>query len=337
MKWGLKLIYGINVLLSLISLLSYLSPFVDPSITWFFSFFGLGYPILLLLNVFFIVFWLISKPKFVFLSLLTLAVGIGPLCKTIGFNKQKNVEGGIKVMTYNIGHTKYFLTEENQEERVAEFKDFIQSQNPDIICIQERTRRHLPFYEDVFSDYSLYPEEYIGTCIYSKGSILDSGNIYFDTNAHNATWVDLKVDGKIVRIYSIHLSSNKVKLMSDNIKEIWDESLFILDKYNLHSVKRIAQLREILKHAKSSPHPVMMTGDFNDVPMSYLYRLVTKEYNDAFSDHGLGFGKTHNTKIPILRIDYAFYTDEIQVLDQDLIHVNYSDHFPLVTTIELEQ
>ncbi len=337
MKWGLKLIYGINVLLSFISLLSYLSPYVDPSTTWFFSFFGLGYPILLLVNVFFIVFWLVSKPKYVFLSLLTIAIGIGPLRKTIGFNKQKKVEEGIKVMTYNIGHTKYFLTEDSQEDKISEFKSFINSQNPDVICIQERSRRHLPIYEEVFSNYTLYPEEYIGTCIYTKVPILDSGNIYFDTNAHNATWVDLKVDGNIMRIYSIHLSSNKVKVLSDNIKEMWDESLFILDKYNLHSVKRIAQLKEILKHAESSPYPVMLTGDFNDVPMSYLYRLVAKSYNDAFMDHGIGFDKTHNTKIPILRIDYAFCADKINVLDQDVIKVNYSDHFPLITTIELKQ
>jgi len=238
-------------------------------------------------------------------------------------------------MSYNIGHSKYYFNEGDVDQKIASFKSFIDSENPDIICLQERSKAHLNVYDKVFSDYDLYPSEFIGTCIYSKHKILDSGNLYFDTNAHNATWIDLERNGKRIRIYCVHLSSNKVKNLTDNIKEIWDESIFILDKYNYHAVKRTEQIKSILEHAKSSKYPVLLTGDFNDIPQSYLYNLITKEYTDAFLEHGHAFAKTHNTAIPILRIDYSFHSEELNILGQDIIKVNFSDHYPLICRLDL--
>ncbi|MGA0232338.1 MAG: endonuclease, partial [Saprospiraceae bacterium] len=70
MKWFIKFIFLINILLVSLTVLAYLSPFVNPNLTWFFSFFGLGFPILLILNLGFILLWLMLKPKYVLLSAL---------------------------------------------------------------------------------------------------------------------------------------------------------------------------------------------------------------------------------------------------------------------------
>ena len=337
MRWGLKFILGINALVACATLFAYVSPVVDPSITWFFSFFAIGFPILIILNLAFLITWMSIKPKFALLPILTLALGWVPLQNSIGINLGSKDTYGLRIMSYNIGHTKYLLDDNGKNKNALAFQAFLQKADADLICVQERTKRHLDLYKQIFKGYSLYPEEFIGTCIYSRQPILDSGNIYFDTNAHNATWVEVMYKGQRIRIYSIHLSSNKIKKLDGNgsIREIWDKSLFILDKYNLHAVKRKQQLEKILTHAQSSPYPVVLTGDFNDVPLSHMYRTIANKYRDAFLDTGFGFGKTHKTKVPILRIDYAFHSEELTAGSQEVMRANFSDHYPLLTSVDL--
>ena len=334
MKLGQKLFKYINALLVLLTLFAYLSPYVNPSITWFFSFFGLGYPILLILNVLFILFWIMVKPKYILISLVCLVLGFKPFNRAVGFNFEKSKSEGLKVMSYNIGHSKYYF-KKSDPKQIQNFKNFIEQEAADIICIQERAKVDMEIYDQIFEGYHLFPSEFIGTCIYSKQPILDSGNLYFDTNAHNATWVDVNYKGEQVRIYSIHLSSNKVTNLTDNYKEIWDESKFILNKYNQHAVIRSQQMEKILEHAEASGLACVITGDFNDVPQSYLYRMISKRFDDAFLSQGKGLLKTHNTALPGLRIDYAFHSDELEVLEHGIRKKPYSDHYPLITVFDL--
>lgn len=339
MRWGSKLIFLINIVLVLVTLLAYISPYIHPSKTWFFSFFALGFPLLLLFNIVFIILWFTIKPKYSFLSILCLILGWQYLKISVGLNLPKDDISGLKVMSYNIGHTKYKLDEPYTEKTLNRFKTFLQDKAPDIVCLQERTKRHLSLYDSVFQGYNLFPSEFIGTAIYSKLDILDRGNLYFDTNAHNATWIDVNYKGQRIRIYSVHLSSNKIKQMPDNesLESLWNDSKFIVDKYNLHAIKRTEQLKQILTHIEQCPYPVLLTGDFNDVPLSYIYRMACKQLNDAFVSHGFGFGKTHNTMLPILRIDYAFHSEDIKVTNQKLIKIDFSDHYPLMTFIQPSQ
>jgi endonuclease/exonuclease/phosphatase family metal-dependent hydrolase len=335
MSWGLKFVYFINILVIIATFFAYLAPMIDPSITWFFSFFGLGYPILLLLNVMLAIFWLMTKAKLALLSAVTIILGISPMVKTIGFSSPKVNVRGLDVMSYNIGYSRFLFNGKEGKKKVKEFKALIKKENPEIICLQERAKADLDTYDAIFDGYTLYPDEFLGTAIYSKLPIIDSGNISFDTKAHNATWLDLEYNKKKFRVYCIHLSSNKVKNFKDNIKEIWDESIYILDKYNVHSIIRVKQLKEILTHARTSPFPVLITGDFNDMPQSYVYRMIAKEYKDAFIEHGSGLVKTYDSRLPGLRIDYAFTSEELNVANLRVIKTNLSDHYPIVCTLDL--
>lgn len=327
------MLYAINSLLVVGLLCAYVSPFVNPSTTWFFSFFGLGFPFLMLANIGFFFFWLAFKPKYAWMSGLFLLLGIGPIQKAIGFNKTSPLSKGVTVMTYNIGKTRIDFHRKGKEKKIAAFKAFIEKKQPEIICVQERLPRHLKIYEGIFTDYELYPQTDIGTAIYSKYPIINGGNLPFNTKSHNATWADIKIGKQTFRFYSMHLSSNRVTNLTDDIKEIWDESKSILEKYHEHAIVRSYQLVKVLKHAKTSPHPVIINGDFNDVPQSYVYQQIAREYKDAFMEKGSGMMKTYNSRFPGLRIDYTFLSEEIPVLSNQIIRTNLSDHFPLVTTI----
>lgn len=334
MKLFQKLIYGLNVLAVVCLIFAYVSPYINPSLTWFFAFFGMGYPIILGVNVLFVLYWLIAKPQWALMSFLLISVGYKPLLRTIGFNKSKEVDKGFNVMSYNIGGTHHHFSAKNKTKRIKDFKSLINQTRPDVVCLQERKEWLIPIFDDIFKDYNTFTDPNLKTCIYSKLPIKDHGNITFGKEYHSATWVDVQFIDKIYRIYGLHLSSNKVPNMTDNINEILDESIFVLDEYSLHAGKRVDQLNTILDHAKTSPHPVLITGDFNDMPQSYVYRIINKNYNDAFVEHGCGVGKTQMTRMLGLRIDYAFANDKIEMTNHRILNSDLSDHSPIITRIK---
>ncbi len=329
-----KLIYGINIIAVIALLLAYLSPYVNPNITWFFSFFGLGYPMLLVVNIAFVLFWLVTKARYAMLSIVVIAIGYNCIFRTIGFNAPKKVEEGFSVMSYNIGGTSHHFSAKNKKAKIAEFNSLIRKQSPDIVCLQERKEFMIPILDNIFKGYKTYVDPEKKTCIYSKLPIIDHGIISFDTPYHSASWVDVDYKNNSYRIYGVHLSSNKVPNLVDNLNEIIDESVYVLDKYSIHAVKRVEQLDIIMKHAESSPYPVLITGDFNDMPQSYTYRKISQAYCDAFIDHGNGIGKTQKTNLPGLRIDYAFGDKDIDILDHKILVADLSDHSPIITTIQ---
>ncbi len=317
-------------------LLAYVSPYVPPKATWFFAFFGLGFPFLLVINALFFFMWLAFKPKYAVMSGLFLALGFGAIQRAIGFNPADTTSEGFEVMTYNIGKTREDFHYKDRQDKIDRFQRFIANRQPDIICIQERLPKHLDYYKQIFLGYNLHPNSETGTTIYSKYPFVKTGNLAFDTYSHNATWADIKIKGSIFRIYAVHLSSNYVPKLSDNVKEIWDDSKSILDRYNHHAIKRVDQLKEILAHAEQSPYPVVISGDFNDVPQSYVYRMISEEYQDAFTVCGKGLGQTFNSKFWGLRIDYSFASEEAKILDHKIVRSPISDHYPVVTTIALD-
>ena len=337
-----KILFSLNSLAAVLLIFAYISPFIDPTITGFFSIFGLFYPVILLLNVVFILAWLMIKPEKALLSVLLIAIGYGPLIKYFGFNTTDSSNQGISIISYNIGKTRVDFSRPDKEKYIENFRQFLQSENPDIICLQEKTKWHLDIYNDLFADYNVYPNNELGTSICSKFPIVNGGNIPFETVAHNASWVDLDINDQIIRFYSIHLSSNRItrttEKMLDNPdisnKAIWGDLKFIFNRYNKHAQIRSLQLDTLLNHASQSPYPIVISGDFNDVPQSYIYNKMCSEYNDAFTEAGFDMAKTFISVVPGLRIDYTFVSPDIKVLSNKVLKTNLSDHYPILSTID---
>ena len=70
-----------------------------------------------------------------------------------------------------------------------------------------------------------------------------------------------------------------------------------------------------------------MCGDFNDTPLSYTYRLMSRGLQDAFREKGRGF---YNT----FRIDYVLVSDDFEVLSYEVPSVEFSDHHPVFVRLK---
>jgi endonuclease/exonuclease/phosphatase family metal-dependent hydrolase len=238
----------------------------------------------------------------------------------------------------------------------------IQAQNADILCLQEFFEFEssnfyepnipavkalgYPYYYFV-PHYFRYKKAYrMGVAIFSKYPIKDTAVIPYQQNtaADNLVYADIDVKGKTIRLMTTHLQSvrfdpvdyegiNKIKNTDDYDLEA---SKTILSKIIKAYRFRSGQAEQVREEIEKSPYPVIICGDFNDVPNSYTYFTIKGDLKDAFIAKGSGIGKTLRILGPTLRIDYILADKELPVAGFNKFNVPYSDHYPIMADILLE-
>jgi len=359
-----KFVLTANLFAVLALLLSYLASYLDPSSFWITPFFGLAYPAILLINVLFVIYWLIRWPRFALISGLAILAGWTVVLNYIGFRENtaimvpKSSESFIRVMTYNVHNFKQF-GDKNDQFTKDQILNVIRNEQPDVICFQEffsRKRGEYNFKKYILEilkteHYYFKPStdngyEAIGMAIFSKFPIINQGNIQFakKMNWNEAIWVDLKKDDKIFRVYNIHLQSisfqpedykylEKVKQEIDTDVE---SSKKIGSRLKTAFIKRSNQVKMVKSHSDSCTVPYIITGDFNDTPISYTVKTISKGLNNSFREKGSGFGVTYNGAFPNFQIDYIFTSPELSVKNYLIIDKKLSDHFPVRSDVELK-
>jgi len=333
-----KTLRWLNLLLISLTLLCYLSPFVDPSSFWFFSLIGMGYPWLLLFNMLFILWWIWLRKWYFLFSIGCILVGWNHFQSFVGLNtalpKQKEA---LTIMTMNS-----MVYRKLKGTTKKKFNQTLIDHNPDIILLQEGYARTSPI------DKKTYPYIYQPTTkllgIYSKYPFSHKGNMDIGNQANGCLFVDIKVNQQKIRVYNIHLQSNEVAQDASKLrkegdlqeKETWLGIRDMLGKVKRSAGIRSEQAKLILAHLKKSKYPVIAAGDFNDTPLSYTYQLFAKTLNDGFKKRAMGLGITYDGSIPLLRIDYIWTDKRFQVHSHQIIKENFSDHYPVISRIQLK-
>lgn len=99
---------------------------------------------------------------------------------------------------------------------------------------------------------------------------------------------------------------------------------------------RAEQADLIAKHIKNCNYPVILCGDFNDVPMSYTYHTIANSLTDAFRKSGNGVGATYTGTYMPFRIDFILYSKGLKAVDYKTGNISLSDHYPVSSTLQVE-
>lgn len=360
-----KLIYFFNLIAVIALLCTYTAPHIKPETFWFPAALALGYPYTLMLNLLFTAYWVWRKKWRQFLYMvIVLALGYNMLAKTFAFQTGSNLPPTppaagtqqVKVMSYNVRNFDLYNWKDNIPAR-DRMLNLIRKENPDIICFQEfytedKGELHnvkLLVNELGYKYYhfektlTLRGKDHWGEAIFSKYPLQNPDKIVFSNSTGNiVAYADADINGKTVRIFNAHLQS--FKLANKEVQHINDisggsapETLVfgILAKLRNGFVKRSAQARILQDYIQKSPYPVIVCGDFNDVPASYAYHTISKNLHDAFLLGDFGFGNTYNGLLPTLRIDYILLSKQFTPYDFYIINKNYSDHYAVICTIEI--
>lgn len=337
-----------NLLAVAALLTAYIAPHIDPRLTWALSFFGLFYPIILLINILFIFFWVFKKPSYIWPSLVAILIGWSQLNSFISFSSQKPESEGetITLLSYNISNASFGYDKNKQTRNIKKeaLIDFLnQYKNTDILCIQEVGDYAYDILTKNFPNHHIYFKQK-GAVILSKYRFVNKGEIDFGTKTNSCLWADIAMNEETVRVYSFHLQSNQItkdteKLTNQkeiNQKQAWYDIKGILRKFRNKHLQRSRQAEKVAEHVKKSPYKVIMAGDLNDPPQSYTYKVFSMLGKDAFREKGLGIGTTFAGKIPLLRIDYIFADESFIVNDFTIVKEKFSDHYPITATLELD-
>lgn len=338
-------------------LLCYSASFINPKSFWPISFLGLGYLPLLVINLGFIVYWLLRKPKFASFSLIAILCGWNLMSKHITFNDQDTpTDSSFRVMTYNV-HMLEPIEQSTDTAAKDRFVEIIQTANPDVLCLQEfnstiRGNRILSdeikskanfdnyyFAPSQQNDYSAY-----GQVIFSKYPIINSGLIKKNEYGVNRTiYVDVVRETDTLRIYNVHLRSFGLQ---DEEKEFIQnpsgsqgneetKTRRLGRKLKGAFEQRSNQAESLFAHMKESKFPKIVMGDFNDTPMSYSVNLIGRDMKNAFQEKGKGWGVTHFEMLPILQIDYIFCEPTFTVNNYQIVKEKLSDHYPIFADLTL--
>ncbi|MBA9075848.1 endonuclease/exonuclease/phosphatase family protein [Rufibacter quisquiliarum] len=360
-----KVIVLLTMGAAVLLLISHAASFINPAVFWPASLIALAYPILLLVNLLFVLYWLLVKSRALFISLLAVLVSFDNLQTQIQLNLfQTEVPAKsekVRVLSFNARLFDLYEWTGNPKTRDKIFK-VLQEELPDIICFQEfytsskpnrnnldtlvqlqRANNHHVAYTE-----TLRGTDHWGIATFSKYPILKKGNILFNEETNNlCIYSDLKIGQDTVRVYNVHFQSNRFKredyefLGNPNAQPTRDDKIAasrnIIRRLQVGAVKRARQVEVVARHIQGSPYPVIVCGDFNDPPASFTYNKISKGLEDAFVESGWGLGNTFNGLFSILRIDYLLHDPRLVGTGYRAIRQNLSDHYPIVTDLWLKQ
>lgn len=336
--------------------LSYASIVVNPAKVWFISLAGIFFIPLSILNVFLLLWAIKRRSKSFMIPLLALLPSVFFVGRYIQFDsdedriaRMSHTGRTIKIISYNVGRFAHDEGEfSSREECMDSVFAFILDQDPDIICLQEfRTsdvdrirsliRRRLGDYQ---ASYYLFPtgKGGFGNLTLSRMPVRNKGVIKFEESANLALYTDYTYHGRDFRVYNCHFESYNIS-MSGLLRAMMrkDSDVFTEtgNKMKKSITRRPKQVDQVFSDIENCPLESFVCGDFNDNPMSYTYYRMKKGRKDAFIEAGDGFGATYATMWPLLRIDYVLFPDSFQAVSHEIPRVPHSDHYPVITEIEL--
>ena len=326
-----KLIYILNSIFAFILILSYLIPKIKPSILSSLSLISLLIPIIFVVNMLFVVYWIVKLKRQFLLSFIILLLGLNYVKSFINFSNNSEYVGGekISIMSYNVRMFNIYswIKKTGVKDSIA---DFINKTNPDIVSIQEyNNAENFNLIDHPFKYMSLSGENIkYGQAIFSKFPIINSGEIKFRKSTNSAIFSDIKAGYDTIRLFNIHLQSFKLKSDID-ISSINNDSSRLINSFSDTFRIQQDQAEIVMQEINRSPYKVVVSGDFNNTAFSYVYNLIKSDLKDSFFEKGNGLGQTYSFNLIPLRIDFILVDKSFKVNNFKTFKFAYSDHFPI--------
>lgn len=368
-----RLFIILNIIVVVLFLLACANPLLHPAKWWFISLLGLSFPFLLFaVGCFFILGLFVSSHRaWALLSLVTLLIGWSNIHSFLALNPGRpfslpKTPHSLRLMTWNVRSFDEAITKKKGASgHRLKMMAFIDSLQPDVLCLQEftqsgspgnplsniyyiRERLHFPYY--FFSrDFTRFDGTYeAGVILFSKYPIIDSSVLRYSRpdglrTTESLITADIRMGDDTVRFSTTHLQSvlfrskdfHDIEIIKNVDDSILSASKSIVKKLAYAFRHRADQAEQVREQLDKCPYPGVLCGDFNDVPNSYTYYTIRGDWQDAFLKKGFGIGRTYVHISPTLRIDYILANSDFDVLQCSRFITPYSDHHPVVADLKM--
>ena len=358
-------LFTINIVLLVLLLLSAYSYWISPEQIVWFSFLGMGFPIVLLANILFFIGWLIFfqwRKAFIGIACIVLCWSSIKAYFPLHFTTDTLPDDCIKILTYNV--MGFHHSNPHSKKMPNPVLQYVIDCEADIVCIQEHRsyeNSRLLSPDDVKKALNMYPYNHFhrietadpslgiyGMSIYSKYPIISIQKIKFPNTTYNGAFkVELDIHGKKTSLINCHLETNNFsdeerQQYAEMIKSPNSQTIDAMAEKAVKKLKpafksRAEQVDIIAKIIKEDTNPyIIVCGDFNDTPISYTRNKIKGNLKDAFAETGCGLGITYNRNRFYFRIDYILHTKNIESFNCSVGALKDSDHYPVYTWLRLK-
>jgi endonuclease/exonuclease/phosphatase family metal-dependent hydrolase len=229
---------------------------------------------------------------------------------------------------------------------------YLLTQDADIICLQEvdvyKNPEFLTLAEVRHSLGAKYPYSYIdfsvynnrrqfGNMVWSRYPLINKKTVDYEIRSNLSSRCDVVIGEDTLRLIVNHLESNRFTstdmTINDGSKyeDIRNSAKRIGHKWTKARNRRRGQARAVRKEIDNSPYPVIVVGDFNDIPLSYTYYTISKGLHDAWLETSWGkWGTTFKLKGSFgVRIDYILCQNPLVPVQCTVKETTGSDHSPV--------
>lgn len=325
---------GLTLLFSSLLLLACAVPYISVQNIPSLSILSLAVPVLVLINILFLFYWILRKKAISFFLLAVLLFGYFMLGTFFNFrfSEAPIAEEDLSVMSFNaLGFNRYnWIDADDVDDRII---DFVAEQDPDVVCFQEfdyKQAKRFPQYPYRSVHYIFRKERRVQQAIFSKYPIVDEGSLEFPETLNNAIYVDIQFQKDTLRIYNVHLQSFKVIPSADFISS--EPSKRLYKRISRSFVKQQEQAELLSVHIQSSKYRSIVCGDFNNTQFSNVYKTAKGDMKDSFLEMGADYGRTYNFRYFPLRIDFILADPSFEVMAHKNFDVQLSDHFPIMAS-----
>lgn len=290
-------------------------------------------PFLILVNLAFMVFWIVRRKWPFVLFLFAFLLSFREWKRFYKFpNNTIEVAKGLKVMSFNV--RLFNLYQWKKEADIPQkIEAFIRQEAPDILCIQEYALQEAPAF-------STYKYRYIktsnargnhGMALFSKFPLINTGQISFASSSNSSIYADFVYRNDTLRVYNVHLESLQLTLSDTLVSRTGSQKL--LQRLGGIFDKQLEQLDRIAQNQNLNTLPSIVCADLNNTAFSKAYRTLKRGLQDSFEEKGKGLGATYDLGLIPYRIDYIFADPRLKVLRHQTFDVNLSDHRPIAAEV----
>lgn len=222
----------------------------------------------------------------------------------------------------------------------------------DIFCLQELEIDNKAFNPDIYDPAAFIAEklgfnyyferaytyddsdesEAIGNGIFTKHKIVDTRSFFTQEPGSNPAIAS--DHGRIYIETDIDLGKNK-------ILNVGTAHLAYVPRFEITDQKR-QEVDRLVQGIKNKKDNYVLTGDLNSTPDSYTISELEKYFVSA----GPSYDQPTWTTKPFemqgfiedklrWRLDYVFATKDVKVVSSEIVDTQYSDHLPVLVTIEV--
>jgi endonuclease/exonuclease/phosphatase (EEP) superfamily protein YafD len=305
-------------------------------------------PLLIIIDFILLLFWLLRRrwhwAAIPLVTLLCCIPYIGTLYQFRSLDETAEKKAGLKIATYNVAR----FNRETSGFIALDILAQMKKQKVDVLCIQEYNdisgdKKNSDSYKDYFPYMAMGKSDMV---IFSRYPIVESKNIEFEETNNSAMWAVIDVNGQHIRCVNVHLQTTGINRTLHQAAKIQMQGgavegnrllETIYGNYAMGMMIRAGQAITIsneLRMNKEEGCPVVLCGDFNDVPYSFVYNTMLGDMVDGFKECGSGWMYTYRGKKSV-RIDYIFHDEELKGLTYYRQDLSYSDHYPILMKFEL--